>query len=86
VSGVAKGIGNVFLMNNDGGGNLNLRFDFTGAQEASSRVSVSSLLPNTAYSQSVVQTAEMMPSVPQQDVEHSDLIGDEVLAEPQDLN
>ncbi len=87
VTGNMRGISDVYLMNNDGGGNLNLQFDFLGTQNAHSRVSVSSLLPNTAYAKTVVETAQQMPQVQQQEVaDQQDSVGEEPIPEPADLN
>jgi hypothetical protein len=41
-------IGSVYLWNNDGAGNLNLQINFNGQPESSMRVSVTSMLPDTA--------------------------------------
>lgn len=69
VTGAVKGLNEVLLMNNDGGGNLNLQFDFAGQSNARSRVSVSSLLPSENYAQAVVNSAKTMPNLSQQDIE-----------------
>jgi hypothetical protein len=72
VTGAVKGVNEVHLMNNDGGGNLNLQFDFAGQSDSRSRVSVSSMLPSESYAQAVVNSAKTMPNLSQQDIETQD--------------
>lgn len=59
---LAQGIDNALLVMNDGGGNLNLQFDFVG--KAQTRISVTSILEDTAVSsQTSLARAQKMPGI-----------------------